>query len=81
MVALAVIGLVAAGLAHNRSDEAAEWAGLPLIELSMSGNDVAHFDRIYSSLTGVDRDSRFYQETTAGGGRSSDTTARSTPCR
>ena len=62
MVALAVIGLVAAGLAHNRSDEAAEWAGLPLIELSMSGNDVAHFDRIYSSLMDVNRDSRFYQE-------------------
>ena len=62
MVALAVIGLVAAGLAHNRSDEAAEWAGLPLIELSMSGNDIAHFERIYDSLPGNNRDSPFYRE-------------------
>ena len=62
MAVLAVVGLVAAGAAYDRSDDAAGRAGLPLIGLTLSGNDVAHFDRIYSRLTGVDRDSQFYQE-------------------
>ena len=43
MVALAVIGLAAAGAAHDKSDDAAGRAGLPLIGLTLSGNDVAHF--------------------------------------
>ena len=52
MVALAVVGLAAAGAAYGRYDDAAGRAGLPLIELTLSGNDVAHFKRIYNRLSG-----------------------------
>ena len=62
MVALAVVGLVAAGAAHDRSDDAMGWAGLPLIGLTLSGNDVAHFERIYDRLPGGNSDSPFYRE-------------------
>ena len=62
MVVLAVIGLAAAVAAHDRSDDTAGRAGLPLIGLTLSGNDIAHFERIYDRLSGDDRDARFYQE-------------------
>ena len=78
MAALAVIGLAAAGAAHDRSDDAAGRSGLPLIGLTLSGNDIAHFERIYDRLVGDNPDPRSTGKTTAGGGLSSDTTARST---
>ena len=82
MVALAVIGLAAAGAAHDRSDDSAGRSGLPLIGLTLSSNDIAHFERIYDRLSGDNPDPPFYKlrngKTTAGGGLSSDTTARST---
>ena len=62
MAVLAVVGLVAALAANDRSDEAAGRAGLPLIGLSLSGNDVAHFERIYDRLSGDNRNPRFYRE-------------------
>ena len=62
MVALAVVGLAAATVAHDRTDYAAEWSSLPLIGLTLSGNDVAHFDRIYDRLSGDNRNPRFYRE-------------------
>ena len=62
MAVLAVVGLVAAGAAHDRSDDAMGWAGLPLIGLTLSGNDIAHFERIYDSLPGNNNDSPFYRE-------------------
>ena len=62
MAVLAVVGLVAAGAAYDRSDDAAGRAGLPLIGLTLSGNDVAHFERIYDRLSGDNRDLRFYRE-------------------
>ena len=62
MAVLAVVGLVAAGAAYDRSDDAAGRASLPLIGLSLSGNDVAHFERIYDRLSGDNREPRFYRE-------------------
>ena len=62
MVVLAVIGLAAAVAAHDRSDDTAGRSSLPLIGLTLSGNDIAHFERIYDRLSGDDRDARFYQE-------------------
>ena len=62
MAVLAVVGLVAAGAAYDRSDDAAGRSGLPLIGLSLSGNDVAHFKRIYDRLSGDNREPRFYRE-------------------
>ena len=62
MVALAVIGLAAAGLAHDRSDDMAEWSSLPLIGLTLSGNDIAHFERIYTPLVGDNPDFQFYRD-------------------
>ena len=62
MAVLAVVGLVAAGAAHDRSDDAAGRAGLPLIGLSLSGNDVAHFERIYDRLVGDNPVSQFYRD-------------------
>ena len=53
MVALAVVGLAVAGAAYGRSDDAAGRAGLPLIELTLSGNDGAHFERNYDRLSGA----------------------------
>ena len=38
------------------------WAGLPLIGLTLSGNDVAHFERIYDRLVGDNPDSQFYRD-------------------
>ena len=53
MVALAVVGPAAAGAAYGRSDDdAAGRAGLLLIELTLSGNDGAHFERNYDRLSG-----------------------------
>ena len=62
MAALAVVGLAAAGAAYDRSDDAAGGAGLPLIGLTLSGNDVAHFKRIYDRVDVDNRDLEFYQE-------------------
>ena len=62
MAVLAVVGLVAAGAAYDRSGGAAGRAGLPLIGLTLSGNDVAHFERIYDRLSGDNREPRFYRE-------------------
>ena len=62
MVALAVIGLAAAGAAHDRSDDSAGRSGLPLIGLTLSGNDIAHFERIYDRIDVDNRDLQFYQE-------------------
>ena len=59
MAVLAVVGLAAAGAAYDRSDDAAV---LPLIGLTLSGNDVAHFKRIYDRLSGDNREPRFYRE-------------------
>ena len=62
MAVLAVVGLVAAGAVYDRSDDAAGRAGLPLIGLTLSGNDVAHFERIYGRLKGDNRSPRIYRE-------------------
>ena len=62
MAVLAVVGLAAAWADHDRSDDAAGWSNLPLIGLTLSGNDVAHFERIYDRLSGDDHDRRFYRE-------------------
>ena len=62
MAVLAVVGLVAAGAAHDRSDDAAGRSSLPLIGLTLSGNDIAHFERIYDRLPGGNSDSPFYRE-------------------
>ena len=62
MAALAVVGLAAALAAHDRSDDAVGRSGLPLIGLTLSGNDVAHFDRIYDRLSGDNRNPRFYRD-------------------
>ena len=62
MAVLAVVGLVAAGAAYDRSDDAAGRSSLPLIGLTLSGNDVAHFERIYDRLSGDNREPRFYRE-------------------
>ena len=62
MAVLAMVGLVAALAANDRSDDAAGRAGLPLIGLSLSGNDVAHFERIYGRLKGDNRSPRIYRE-------------------
>ena len=62
MAVLAVVGLVAAGAALDRSGDAAGRSGLPFIGLTLSGNDVAHFERIYDRLPGGNSDSPFYRE-------------------
>ena len=62
MAVLAVVGLAAAGAAYDRSDDAAGGAVLPLIGLTLSGNDVAHFERIYDRIDVDNRDLQFYQE-------------------
>ena len=81
MAVLAVVGLVAAGAAYDRSDDAAGRAGLPLIGLSLSGNDVAHFERIYDRLSGDNREPRFYRDHNRWRrALSSGTTVRSTTC-
>ena len=62
MAVLAVVGLAAAGAAHDRTDDSAGRSGLPLIGLTLSGNDIAHFERIYDRLRGSNPDSPFYRE-------------------
>ena len=62
MVALTVVGLAAAWAVQDRSDDAPGLASLPLIGLILSGNDVAHFDRIYARLEGDDPDPQFYRD-------------------
>ena len=62
MAVLGVVGLAAAGAAYDRSDDAAGGAVLPLIGLTLSGNDVAHFERIYDRIDVDNRDLQFYQE-------------------
>ena len=62
MAVLAVVGLAAAGAAHDRSDDSAGRSGLPLIGLTLSGNDIAHFERIYDRLPGNNGDSPYYRE-------------------
>ena len=62
MAVLAVVGLAAAGAAYDRSDDAAGRSSLPLIGLTLSDNDIAHFERIYDRLSGDNRNPRFYQE-------------------
>ena len=62
MAALAVVGLVSAGAAYDRSGGAAGQSSLPLIGLTLSGSDVAHFDRIYSRLRGDIRNPRIYRD-------------------
>ena len=63
MAVLAVVGLAAAVAAYDRSDDAAGGSSLPLIGLTLSGNDVAHFERIYDRLSSNDiREDRIYRE-------------------
>ena len=62
MAVLAVVGLAAAWAQHDRSDDAAGRSGLQLIGLTLSGNDIAHFERIYDRLPGYNRVSPFYLE-------------------
>ena len=62
MAVLAAIGLAAAWTVHGRSDDAAGRAGLPLIGLTLSGNDVAHFERIYTRLVADNPNPRFYRD-------------------
>ena len=59
---LAVVALAAAWTDHGRSDDAAGRSGLPLIGLILSGNDIAHFERIYARLEGDIPDAQFYRD-------------------
>ena len=62
MAVLAVVGLAAAWAQHGRSDDSAGRSGVPLIGLTLSGNDIAHFERIYDRLQNNNRVSPFYRE-------------------
>ena len=62
MAVLAAIGLAAAWTVHGRSDDAAGWSSLPLIGLTLSGDDIAHFARIYTPLVGDNPDYQFYRD-------------------
>ena len=62
MVALAVVGLAAAWADHDRSDNVTVRSSLPLIGLTLSGDDIAHFERIYARLVGRNPDSQFYRD-------------------
>ena len=62
MAALAVVGLAAAGVAHDRRDDAAGRSSLPLIGLILSGDDIAHFERIYTRLLSDNPDRQFYRD-------------------
>ena len=62
MAVLAVVGLAAAGAAYDRSGGAAGQSSLPLIGLTLSGNDIAHFDHIYGGLSGDNFNPRSYRE-------------------
>ena len=61
MAVLAVVALAAAWADHARSDDSAGRSGLPLIGLTLSGNDIAHFERIYDLLS-INRVAPFYRE-------------------
>ena len=60
MAVLAVVGLAAAWAQHDRSDGPAGRSSLPLIGLTLSGDDIAHFERIYTLLVGDNPDYQFY---------------------
>ena len=62
MAVLAVVGLGAAGAAHDWSDDAAGQSSLPLIGLTLSGADIAHFERIYAPIVGDNPDYQFYRD-------------------
>ena len=62
MAVLAVVGLAAAWADHDRSDDATGRSSLPLIGLTLSGDDIAHFERIYTRLVGDNPDPRFYRD-------------------
>ena len=62
MAALAVVGLAAAWADHNRSDDVTGRSSLPLIGLTLSGDDIAHFERIYARLVGDNPDYQFYRD-------------------
>ena len=62
MAVLAVVGLAAAWAQHDRSDDAAGQSSLPLIGLSLSGDDIAHFERIYAPIVGDNHDYQFYRD-------------------
>ena len=62
MAVLVVVGLAAAWAQHDRSDDSAGRSSLPLIGLTLSGNDIAHFERIYDGLQSNNRVSPFYLE-------------------
>ena len=62
MAVLAVVGLAAAWAQHDRSDDAAGQSSLPLIGLTLSGDDIAHFERIYAPIVGDNHDYQFYRD-------------------
>ena len=62
MAALAVVGLAAAWGDHNRSDDVTGRSSLPLIGLTLSGDDITHFERIYARLVGDNPDYQFYRD-------------------
>ena len=62
MAVLAVVGLVAAGAAYDRSDGPAGRSSLPLIGLTLSGDDIAHFERIYTRLLSDNPGRQFYRD-------------------
>ena len=62
MAVLAVVGLAAAWAQHDRSDDSAGRSSLPLIGLILSGDDTAHFERIYTRIVSDNPDHRFYRD-------------------
>ena len=62
MAVLAVVGLAAAWAQHDRSDDSAGRSSLPLIGLILSGDDIAHFERIYTRIVSDNPDHRFYRD-------------------
>ena len=62
IAALAVVGLAAAGAAHDRRDDAVGRSSLPLIGLILSASDIAHFERIYARLVSANPDPQFYRD-------------------
>ena len=62
MAALAVAGLAAAWADHDRSEDVTGRSSVPLIGLTLSGDDIAHFERIYAPIVGDNRDYQFYRD-------------------
>ena len=62
MAALAVVGLAVAWADHDRSEDATGRSSLPLIGLTLSGDDIAHFERTYAPLVGGNRDYQSYRD-------------------